>query len=139
MPKTKPEPEPESDDSTYYGDGDDDNVRKPLKSVAMNPVATQYLALSAADSILRIYDTRMIRSVVQQWSPSHLYDASYAIEKMMHGRTAIVIAHRLSTIQKANNIIVLDKGEIKEEGTHQDLINKKGIYSNLHEIQFAEV
>lgn len=61
-----------------------------------------------------------------------------AIEKMMSGRTAIVIAHRLSTIQKADKIIVLDKGEIKEEGTHEELLTKGGFYAQLHKMQYKE-
>lgn len=63
----------------------------------------------------------------------------YAIEKMMYERTSIVIAHRLSTIQKADKIIVLDKGEIKEEGTHDTLIKANGYYSDLHKIQFESI
>src|SRR6202008_1447297 len=54
-----------------------------------------------------------------------------AIEKMMRGRTAIVIAHRLSTIQKADKIIVLDHGEIKEVGKHEELLEKEGFYAQL--------
>lgn len=61
-----------------------------------------------------------------------------AIEKLIAGRTSIVIAHRLSTIRKASNIIVLDKGEIKETGTHEELLSKGGFYSKLHEMQFAK-
>jgi ATP-binding cassette, subfamily B, multidrug efflux pump len=61
-----------------------------------------------------------------------------AIEKMMNGRTSIVIAHRLSTIQNADKIIVLDKGEIKEEGKHDDLLELNGYYSQLHRMQYKE-
>jgi ATP-binding cassette subfamily B protein len=59
-----------------------------------------------------------------------------AIEKMMAGRTSIVIAHRLSTIQKATKIVVLDKGEIKESGTHQELISRDGLYAQLQRLQY---
>ena len=59
-----------------------------------------------------------------------------AIDHMMQGRTAIVIAHRLSTIQKADKIIVLDKGEIKESGTHDELLNLNGFYAQLYQMQF---
>ena len=59
-----------------------------------------------------------------------------AIEKLMLGRTSIVIAHRLSTIQNADKIIVLDHGEIKEMGTHQELLRLNGYYKNLYDLQF---
>ncbi|WP_026999007.1 ABC transporter ATP-binding protein [Eisenibacter elegans] len=62
-----------------------------------------------------------------------------AIEKIMKGRTAIVIAHRLSTIQKAHKILVLDKGEIKESGTHEALLAQGGYYTQLHAMQYKEV
>lgn len=60
-----------------------------------------------------------------------------ATEKLTQGRTSIVIAHRLSTIQTADTIVVLDKGEIKEQGSHQDLLELDGYYKKLHSIQFS--
>ncbi|MDB5240332.1 MAG: antibiotic transporter ATP-binding protein, partial [Spirosoma sp.] len=62
-----------------------------------------------------------------------------AISKLMKGRTAIVIAHRLSTIQKANNIIVVDKGRIVEQGNHEELLQREGTYANLYRMQYKEV
>jgi subfamily B ATP-binding cassette protein MsbA len=58
-----------------------------------------------------------------------------ALEKVMQNRTSIVIAHRLSTIQKADKIVVLDKGEIAERGTHDELISQNGIYKKLVDLQ----
>ena len=62
-----------------------------------------------------------------------------AIDKLMKGRTAIVIAHRLSTIQKADNIIVVDKGQIMEQGNHDELLQRDGFYANLYRMQYKEV
>ena len=61
-----------------------------------------------------------------------------AIDKLIAGRSSIVIAHRLSTIRKANQIIVLDKGEIREIGTHEQLLSQGGFYAKLHEMQFSK-
>ena len=61
-----------------------------------------------------------------------------AIDKLIAGRTSIVIAHRLSTIRKASKIMVLDKGEIKEMGTHDELIAHQGFYYKLHQMQFEK-
>lgn len=60
----------------------------------------------------------------------------HAIDKLIKGRTSIVIAHRLSTIRKASKIMVLDKGEIKEIGTHSELMNRQLHYYQLHKMQF---
>ena len=58
-----------------------------------------------------------------------------ALENMMKNRTSIVIAHRLSTIQNADEIIVMNKGEITEQGKHQELLDLDGIYKNLVTMQ----
>ncbi len=60
-----------------------------------------------------------------------------ALNKLLHNRTALIIAHRLSTIQKANRIIVLHHGRIREAGTHQELLQHGGLYRMLYELQFA--
>lgn len=61
-----------------------------------------------------------------------------ALENMMQNRTSVVIAHRLSTIQKADKIVVMQKGEIVEQGTHDELLAKKGTYSKLVMMQSFE-
>lgn len=62
----------------------------------------------------------------------------HAIDTLITGRTSIVIAHRLSTIRKASKIMVLDKGEIKEMGTHEELLARQGFYYQLHKMQFEK-
>lgn len=61
-----------------------------------------------------------------------------SLEKMRNIGTMLIVAHRLSTIQHADKIIVLHKGEIKEMGTHQELLSKKGLYYNLYELQYKK-
>ena len=63
----------------------------------------------------------------------------YALEKITENRTSVIIAHRLSTIQKADQIIVLENGQIVESGNHQQLISKDGQYKKLFELQFQKV
>jgi ATP-binding cassette, subfamily B, bacterial MsbA len=59
-----------------------------------------------------------------------------ALEELMIGRTTICIAHRLSTIQRADMIVVMSEGRIVETGTHNELLSRGGVYSNLHNMQF---
>jgi ATP-binding cassette subfamily B protein len=61
-----------------------------------------------------------------------------ALEKVMEGRTSIVIAHRLSTVRAADQILVIDEGEIVERGTHASLVADDGLYASLYQTQFIE-
>ena len=61
-----------------------------------------------------------------------------ALERLLAERTSIVIAHRLSTIQKADRIVVLHKGRVREVGTHQELLAERGIYYKLYQLQYKE-
>lgn len=60
-----------------------------------------------------------------------------ALDRLMRGRTSIIIAHRLSTIEKADRILVMHKGRLRESGTHRELLAQRGIYHKLHETQFG--
>jgi ATP-binding cassette subfamily B protein len=61
-----------------------------------------------------------------------------ALTRMVEGRTSIIIAHRLSTIQRANNIIVMHKGHVREIGSHQQLLAERGIYWKLYQLQYKD-
>ncbi len=61
-----------------------------------------------------------------------------AIQRLLVGRTSIVIAHRLSTVQRADKIIVLHHGEVREQGTHQELLARNGLYARLYRLQYRE-
>ena len=62
-----------------------------------------------------------------------------SLEKVLKNRTTIIIAHRLSTIQKADRIIVLDKGLIISQGTHEELMKEGGLYTKLSKMQFKNI
>jgi subfamily B ATP-binding cassette protein MsbA len=61
-----------------------------------------------------------------------------ALEQVMQGRTTLVIAHRLSTIEKADRIMVLDQGQLIEQGSHQQLLEKNGLYTQMYRMNFSE-
>ncbi|NLA25957.1 MAG: ABC transporter ATP-binding protein, partial [Firmicutes bacterium] len=60
-----------------------------------------------------------------------------AMDNLMRGRTSFIIAHRLSTIRNADLILVMNEGEIVEQGSHSDLLAQKGFYADLYQSQFA--
>jgi ATP-binding cassette subfamily B protein len=83
------------------------------------------------------------RILVLDEATSHLDSESEALiqealSRVMENRTAIVIAHRLSTVRSADEILVMDRGQIVERGTHDDLLAQGGLYAELHETQFGE-
>ena len=62
-----------------------------------------------------------------------------AFDRLMSGRTSFIVAHRLSTIQNADQIIVMNHGQIMEKGTHEELLAKNGFYAQLYHAQFEQV
>ncbi|WP_019621019.1 lipid A export permease/ATP-binding protein MsbA [Amphritea japonica] len=74
-------------------------------------------------------------SALDTESERHIQDA---LENVMQGRTTLVIAHRLSTIENADRILVMDSGQIIEQGNHSELLQRGGVYANLYKLQFSE-
>ena len=60
-----------------------------------------------------------------------------AMNKLIEGRTSFVIAHRLSTIRNADNILLIQNGQVEEQGTHEELLNRNGAYAQLYRAQFS--
>jgi ATP-binding cassette subfamily B protein len=83
----------------------------------------QYLILDEATSSVDSETERLIQE---------------ALARLLAGRTSIVIAHRLSTIQRADRILVMHKGELRESGTHQELLARRGIYWKLFQLQYRD-
>jgi len=93
-----------------------------LRAYVINP---EILVLDEATSSIDSHSEQLIQE---------------ATDKITKGRTSIVIAHRLATIKNADTIIVMDQGEIVEQGSHQELLKiESGYYRNLYEVQFANV
>ena len=94
--------------------------------------------LSIARAILKNPDILILDEATSALDTESERKVQGAIDNLVKDRTVFVIAHRLSTIIKADRIIVLDKGEIVESGTHEELLSKNGKYSKLYNIQFGE-
>jgi ATP-binding cassette subfamily B protein len=90
------------------------------RALAHNP---RFLILDEATSSVDTKTEQMIRE---------------ALDRLLHGRTAVVIAHRLSTIQHAASILVFHKGRLREQGSHQELLAQRGIYYRLYQLQYKD-
>ncbi len=91
--------------------------------------------VSIARAILKDAPVILLDEATASLDPKNEQKIQHAINSLIQGRTVIVIAHRLNTISQADNIIVLDKGNIVEQGTHSELLNNKGVYAHLWDIQ----
>jgi len=92
--------------------------------------------LSIARAILRNPPVLILDEATSSLDTASEMMIQRALEKLMENRTTVVIAHRLSTVRKADRIIVMDKGRITETGTHEELLDKEGLYNELYQLQF---
>lgn len=91
--------------------------------------------ISIARAILKEAPVVLLDEATASLDPENEVEVQRAINTLIAGRTVIVIAHRLKTIKNADNIIVLEEGRIAEQGKHQELLNNKGLYAKLWNIQ----
>ena len=91
--------------------------------------------ISIARAILKEAPVVLLDEATASLDPENEVEVQRAINTLIEGRTVIVIAHRLKTIKNADNIIVLEEGRIAEQGKHQELLNNKGLYAKLWNIQ----
>ena len=91
--------------------------------------------ISIARAMLKDAQVILLDEATASLDPENEVEVQKAIDTLIKGRTVIAIAHRLKTIKDADRIIVLDNGRIEEEGTHDELVRKKGLYAHLWNIQ----
>jgi subfamily B ATP-binding cassette protein MsbA len=104
------------------------------KGVRLSGGQRQRLAIARA--ILKNAPVQILDEATSALDSESERHVQAALETLMQGRTTLVIAHRLSTIEKADRIVVLQKGHIVEMGTHRELLANNGVYAQLHRIQF---
>ncbi|MEX2364358.1 MAG: ATP-binding cassette domain-containing protein, partial [Balneolaceae bacterium] len=107
------------------------------KGVKLSGGQRQRLAIARA--ILRNPAILLLDEATSSLDSESEAQVQEALYRLMKNRTTFVIAHRLSTVQHADRILVLNEGEIIEEGTHVELIEQKGLYSHLYELQFRDL
>ena len=91
--------------------------------------------ISIARAILKDAPVILLDEATASLDPENEVEIQYAINSLIQGRTVIVIAHKLKTISDADKIIVLDGGNIVEQGTHEQLLKDEGLYAHLWDIQ----
>ncbi|MCP6429145.1 ABC transporter ATP-binding protein, partial [Klebsiella pneumoniae] len=89
--------------------------------------------ISIARAILKNVPVILLDEATSSLDPENELEVQKAISRLIQGRTVILIAHRLKTVVKADNIIVLDKGKVVEQGTHAALLSNNGLYARLWE------
>ena len=140
-----------------YGDtaAGDDAIRRAAKAALVDQFVTDYDAhigerglrlsggerqrISIARALLKNAPILILDEATSSLDAESEALVQQALQNLMEGRTTIVIAHRLSTVRRADRIIVLADGRIKESGTHDELVVRRGLYWKLYNLQFQDV
>jgi subfamily B ATP-binding cassette protein MsbA len=140
-----------------YGDptADEDAIRRAAKAALVDDFVSDYEVqigerglrlsggerqrISIARALLKNAPILILDEATSSLDAESEDSVQRALQNLMEGRTTIVIAHRLSTVRRADRIIVLADGRIKETGTHEDLIVRRGLYWKLYNLQFQDV
>jgi ATP-binding cassette, subfamily B, bacterial MsbA len=109
-----------------------------LGAQGLNLSGGQRQRIAIARAILKNAPILILDEATSALDNESEYFIQQAFDSAMADRTTIVIAHRLSTIENADLIVVMDKGRILEQGTHQELLTKEGVYFQLHQRNFEE-
>ncbi|HCJ61599.1 MAG TPA: ABC transporter, partial [Alphaproteobacteria bacterium] len=92
--------------------------------------------VAIARAILRDAPILLLDEATSALDAESEHQVQQALETLMQGRTTLVIAHRLATVRNADRILVLEHGQLVEEGTHQELMERNGLYAKLADMQF---
>lgn len=116
-----------------------DNYEATIGEKGIKLSGGQRQRLAIARAILKNPEILLLDEATSALDSDSEAQVQEAFYRLMKGRTTFVIAHRLSTIQHADRILVLDEGEIVEDGNHVELLEKQGLYSHLYELQFRDL
>jgi ATP-binding cassette, subfamily B, multidrug efflux pump len=114
-----------------------DGYEHPIAERGANLSSGQKQLLAFARALLRRPEILVLDEATANVDTDTEALIQSAIETLLTHQTSLVIAHRLSTIQRADRILVLDKGRLIEEGSHDELLQRQGHYSKLHQLQYA--
>ena len=106
--------------------------RSSILSVGQKQLLSYARALAHEPRIL------ILDEATSSVDPETEFAVREGVERLLESRTALVIAHRLSTVQNADKIVVLHKGQVRETGTHQELMEERGLYYKLYQLQYKQ-
>jgi ATP-binding cassette subfamily B multidrug efflux pump len=121
-----------------FVEGLPDGFEEPVRERGVTLSMGQKQLLSFARALAHNPKILILDEATSSVDPETEYLIRDALRRLLRGRTSLVIAHRLSTIQNASKIVVMHKGRVREVGTHRELMEKRGIYFKLYQLQYKD-